>query len=104
MVDTAMKFKARDQNMLHPAVRPTHPTIWALRRNVRASQDNVPPAETPPETASLYEHLFGYDPIQMLGRPKTAAPEVAENPKLNILNSQTNFMAVKLASENGSNT
>ena len=98
-----MKFKPKDSNLIAHALKPTQPTIWALRRNVQASaQDNH--VEAPEPTGSLYEHLFGYDPIRVLNRydaprVEASAPVSADNPNLNILNSQTNFLVMELASE-----
>jgi hypothetical protein len=76
----------------------TEPTIWALRKNVRASkQDNNDPA-------ALYEHIYGYDPIKVV-RERGEAPKEnirkssAENPSLNILNSETNFLVREIVSD-----
>lgn len=90
----------KDAN-LHPAgtIRSTEPTIWALRKNIKASrQDNAPMAER-----SLYEHIYGYDPI-LVSRPAAVREEEvrkgsAGNPGLNILNPQTNFAVKELTSE-----
>ncbi len=37
----------------------TEPTIWALRKNGVVEQHR------PDSEATLYEHLFGYDPIRV---------------------------------------
>lgn len=69
----------------------TEPTIWALRKNTRQVRE---------ATDSLYEHLYGYEPIRV---PSQEAEEEsvrkgsAENPQLNILNSKTNFIVKALA-------
>lgn len=89
--------------MVAQPLSPTQPTIWALRRNVRSVQDNQP-SETPAVSGSLYEHLFGYDPIRVLGLHKdmpvhTDAAVTAENPKLNIINAQTNFALMEIAAD-----
>ena len=104
-----MKFKGKDQNLITQPIKPTQPTIWALRRNVRAAQDNEPqPAGNAASTGTLYEHLFGYDPIQV--RSQTPATDAlhgsaisAENPKLNIINPQTNFLVREMVSDDPSN-
>lgn len=106
-----MTYKCKDQNTMYTSLKPTQPTIWALRRNVRV-QDNQPPSadipETPVSAGTLYEHLFGYDPIRVLGehaapKPMDAAV-TAENPKLNILNPQTGFLVREIASDDPVNT
>lgn len=105
-----MKFKGKDQNLITQPIKPTQPTIWALRRNVRAVQDNEPQPMVKDVSSSgtLYEHLFGYDPIQV--RSQTSAIEnshgstvSAENPKLNIINPQTNFLVREMVSDDPSN-
>lgn len=99
-----MKQKGKETNFTGPAMKSTQPTIWALRKNVRAHQDNNAPASGD----TLYEHLFGYDPIRLLGG-KSAAPALdatpvsADNPNLNIIHSQTNFLVMEMASEDPSN-
>ncbi len=77
-------------------LKSVEPTIWALRKNAKKKEDSI---------STLYEHLYGYDPIRV-ARPEVAdEPEQAirkgsaENPNLNILNSGTNFMVMELASE-----
>lgn len=88
-----MKMKTKEIDL--SAIAP-EPTIWALRKNPRAVH------EAAGDDHSLYEHLFGYDPIRMItGGPaaEDAAPTSAENPNLNILNAGTNFAVVELASE-----
>ncbi len=76
----------------------TEPTIWALRKN--AVKDDV--AEQQPGT--LYEHLFGYDPIRVQAPANKLEGKIrrgsAENPALNIINPQTNFLVMEMASEN----
>lgn len=80
----------------------TEPTIWALRKNVRATkQDNNDPA-------TLYEHIYGYDPIKVVrgheeGSQENVRKGSAENPSLNIINSQTNFLVRDLVSDDPSN-
>lgn len=72
------------------------PTIWALRKNSKAEENAIP---------SLYEHLYGYDPIRVMPVNKISDKKEAirkgsaENPNLNILNPGTNFMVRELASE-----
>lgn len=104
-----MKFKGKDQNLITQPIKPTQPTIWALRRNVRAAQDNEPQLSVNNvSTGTLYEHLFGYDPIHIA---RQAAPTdisedaaiSAENPKLNIINPQTNFLVREIVSDDPSN-
>lgn len=99
-----MKSKGQETSFGQTAIKqPPQPTIWALRKNVRAHQDNTP-ASTSGNT--LYEHLFGYDPIRLLGpagaalatRPESS-PVTADNPKLNIIHSQTNFLVMEMASD-----
>ena len=90
-----MKMRTKEIDL--SAVAP-EPTIWALRKNPRVAH------ETAADDHSLYEHLFGYDPIRMMtARPpapqEDAAPTSAENPNLNILNAGTNFAVVEMASE-----
>lgn len=98
-----MKFKAHETvptgQMIEPA---TQPTIWALRKNVRAYQDNNP---QPASGNTLYEHLFGYDPIRLVGQPPLTARReehtvvTAENPNLNIINPKTNFAVMEIAAD-----
>ncbi len=87
--------------MRQPSFRPSYePTIWALRRNVRATKQNNTPQTTPTDT--LYEHLFGYDPIRVMKdreRFEDIHKGSAENPQLNIINPVTNFTVMELASE-----
>ncbi len=63
----------------------TEPTIWALRKSTRQVRD---------ATHSLYEHLYGYEPIRMPagdeGEERVRRGS-AQNPQLNIINPQTNF-------------
>lgn len=99
-----MKPKAQETNSIGQNIKQTQPTIWALRKNVRAHQDNEPPAAS----GTLYEHLFGYDPIRLMGGQVAApatdtAPVSAENPNLNIIHSQTNFLVRELVSDDPSN-
>lgn len=79
------------------AVPPPEPTIWALRKNPRAANTDSK------DDHSLYEHLFGYDPIKLARTSgsnggKTASTS-AENPNLNILNAGTNFTVREMASD-----
>lgn len=89
-----MKFTHK--KVYYPALAP-EPTIWALRKNTRAA------AISTPEEHTLYEHLFGYDPISLVRRSPAETPDAAatsaQNPKLNILNSGTNFAVMELASD-----
>ncbi len=75
-------------------LKSVEPTIWALRKKGKTEQTVVP---------SLYEHLYGYDPIKVIldNAPVETdpAPTSAENPKLNILNPATNFAAMEIASD-----
>lgn len=74
----------------------TEPTIWALRKN--AVKDE--PVE---QTGSLYEHLFGYDPIKVQAPANKMEGKIrrgsAENPALNIINPATNFLVMEIVSE-----
>lgn len=80
----------------------TEPTIWALRKNVRGTKQNNDPA-------ALYEHIYGYDPIKVMrgDEEKTTRENVrkgsAENPSLNIINPQTNFLVREIVSDDPSN-
>jgi hypothetical protein len=76
------------------------PTIWALRKKgVRQDDEAV---------GSLYEHLYGYDPIRVLpvNRVQDGKEHIrkgsAENPELNIINPTTNFIAMQIASDDKS--
>ena len=82
----------------------TEPTIWALRKNTRKVQNDAAP--------TLYEHIYGYDPIQVVRNVVTdGSPEEeeavrkgsAENPGLNILAPATNFLVMELTSDEPSN-
>lgn len=69
----------------------TEPTIWALRKNARAEHEVAD---------SLYGHLYGYDPIRVPSQEtmqESVRKGSAENPQLNIINSQTNFIVRALA-------
>ncbi len=94
------------------------PTIWSLRAGIRRDglQDNEKATLSPKETetlggAAFYEHLFGYDPIRLLqqtmanpNRRSTdipASPNSAENPRLNVIAPETNFIVRDLVSEDG---
>ena len=78
-------------------LKSVEPTIWALRKNGRQKDDE--------SKGTLYEHLYGYDPIRVLrpdianGQQETIHKGSAENPNLNILNAETNFAVMELASE-----
>lgn len=78
-------------------LKSVEPTIWALRKNGRQKHDGA--------DGTLYEHLYGYDPIRVLrpdaanGREEAIHKGSAENPNLNILNAETNFAVMELASE-----
>ncbi len=98
-----MKSKGQETVFGQTAIKPPQPTIWALRKNVRAYQDNAPPSTS---ANTLYEHLFGYDPIRLLGPAGAAmavqpesSPVTADNPKLNIIHSRTNFLVMEMASD-----
>ena len=77
-------------------LKSVEPTIWALRKNAKKKEDGI---------STLYEHLYGYDPIRVIVNPETDEPEQAirkgsaENPHLNIINPETNFTVMELASE-----
>ncbi len=66
------------------------PTIWALRKNGHKEEE---------VQSSLYEHLFGYDPIKVNGKEEAIRKGSAENPGLNIINPKTNFALVEIASD-----
>jgi hypothetical protein len=72
----------------------TEPTIWALRKNTRRVKET---------TSSLYEHLLGYEPIETDHEIEEDEEAIrkgsAENPQLNILNPETNFIVMELSSE-----
>ena len=75
-------------------LKSVEPTIWALRKNTKKKDD----------PATLYEHLYGYDPIRVArpdqdGQEEAIRKGSAENPNLNIINPVTNFMVMELASE-----
>lgn len=93
-----MKMK-KQRRIPSPYLKPTEPTIWALRKPLRANDDTSP-------EATLYEHIFGYDPIRLPGTPTaTEAHEEeihkgsGENPHLNIINPATNFMVKNMTSD-----
>lgn len=92
-----MKFRPQEIDL--PALAP-EPTIWALRRNPRAPET---PAASNDQGGSLYQHLFGYDPIELLKKSspdgEAMAQTSAENPKLNIINPETNFAVMEIVSE-----
>lgn len=84
------------------------PTIWSLRAGIRADglQDNQKATKLPIETiggGTLYEHLFGYDPIRMMPSPlaENAIQQKpsAENPRLNVLSAETNFALRDIVSD-----
>ncbi len=97
-----MESKSKD-NMFSTRLRATEPTIWALRKNTSNQNATKSPSGT------LYEHLFGYDPIRLtpvgdMGRISTDNTDEihkgsAENPQLNIINAKTNFAAMEIASD-----
>jgi hypothetical protein len=66
-------------------------TLWALRKNGVKKTD----AHTP----SLHEALLGYEPIRIAEQDNYTPMVSAENPQLNIITSQTNFLVMELASE-----
>ena len=93
-----MKLKPNEIDF--PSLAP-EPTIWALRKNPRA-QTVTASTDDP----TLYEHLFGYDPISLLRRQSKAdtadmdaGATSAENPNLNIINPETNYAVMELASD-----
>lgn len=72
------------------------PTIWALRKNTRKEDEGRA------ESGTLYEHIFGYDPIRINnanGDNDAIQKGCSENPKLNLINPQTNFAVVEIASD-----
>jgi hypothetical protein len=77
----------------------TEPTIWALRKGARP---DVQSEDTSNEVPSLYEHIYGYDPIR-INRNRAEREKIqkgsAENPGLNILNPQTNFVVKAITSK-----
>lgn len=86
--------------MANNVQKSTEPTIWALRRqgllDERAST-HIP---------SLFEHLYGYDPIRVLGKLSADPTErealnkgAATNPRLNIIDPETRFAVSEIASE-----
>lgn len=106
-----MKDK-KDSDNLRPAdglQRPyAPPTIWSLRAGIRADglQDNQRTTKSPLETiggGTLYEHLFGYDPIRMMPLPlagnSTQQKPSAENPRLNVISAETNFALMEIAAD-----
>ena len=66
-------------------------TLWALRKN------GVRKADT--HTPSLHEALLGYEPIRIAEQDNDTPMVSAENPQLNIITSQTNFLVMELASD-----
>ncbi len=105
-----MKDK-KDQNSVGPMdgqQRPyAPPTIWSLRAGIRADglQDNQKATKLPIETiggGTLYEHLFGYDPIRMMKKApdeEAVSKPSAENPRLNVLSAETNFALRDMVSD-----
>ena len=76
-------------------LKPVEQTIWALRKNSKKKKD---------DSTTLYEHLYGYDPIRVIrpdqdGQEEAIRKGSAENPHLNIINPETNFAVMELASE-----
>jgi len=66
-------------------------TLWALRKNGhKQATERVP---------SLHEALLGYEPIRIAEQDNETPMVSAENPQLNIITSQTNFLVMELASE-----
>ena len=95
-----MKQKQTDRRSQPVQVPP--PTIWALRKNVQA-QDNHPSTTG---NAALYEPIFSNDSIRITApadpTKETASTEAvvsAENPQLNIINPETNFLVRELCSK-----
>lgn len=83
----------------------TEPTIWALRKGVRVG-DAPEGADDANAGPSLYEHIYGYDPIRIVRNraEREKSREAiqkgsAENPALNILNPQTNFVVKAMTSD-----
>lgn len=97
-------------NIFVSRLKATEPTIWALRRNTSNQNEGQLQTGLSRElsAATLYEHLFGYDPIRLLGLPASRATEApssasretaATNPRLQILNPATSFTVSELASD-----
>lgn len=90
--------KSKKDRPMGQALKYTEPTIWALRKNAHLDEQR---ADGRP--ASLYEHIFGYEPIRVTPPPSQTEEEIrkgsAENPNLNIINPVTNFIVMELASE-----
>jgi hypothetical protein len=83
------------------AMPSVEPTIWALRKNgLRVEQNDS-------DISSLYEHLYGYDPIRLTSMPAKMQNSQehsirrgsAENPGLNIINPMTNFAVMEIAAD-----
>lgn len=89
------------------AFKYTEPTIWALRKGARHDGADMI-ADEANNAPSLYEHIYGYDPIRIV-RNRTENDKnraaiqkgSAENPGLNILNPQTNFVVKAMTSDQG---
>lgn len=81
--------------------KPIEPTIWALRKQGLIDERG---STTPP---SLFEHLYGYDPIRILGhlpadpvaRAAMSADAVTNSPRLHILNPETRLAVAEIASD-----
>lgn len=75
------------------------PTIWALRKQGLLDERST-------HIPSLFEHLYGYDPIRILGKLSADPAErealskgAATNPRLNIIDAETRFAVAEIASD-----
>ena len=82
-------------------LNPIQSTVLALRHNGRKATEHADE-----DVSSLYEHLYGYDPIRVVSnridrrKPKADPKDsAAENPRLNIINPLTNYAVMEIASE-----
>lgn len=96
-----MKPDKPQGNTLNQSIKPSEPTIWALRKPAPGNHN----ATLSPK-GTLYEHLFGYDPIRVTSSSSSLAPKPediykgsAGNPQLNIINPATNFLVKDLSSD-----
>jgi len=97
--DSRISFKGNEKRYdMGQLLKSVEPTIWALRKKGKAEENTVP---------SLYEHLYGYDPIRVLSESQAASTDAketirkgsAQNPNLNIINPATNYAAMEIASD-----
>lgn len=84
--------------MAYHMPKSVEPTIWALRKKGLSERASRMP--------SLFEHLYGYDPISILAdlpadpiEREAQSRAIPGNPHLAVINPETSFALAEIASD-----